>query len=261
MIELIFNTTNDFWKNFATSTATLTVGLLGFITAILTLIFSNSNNKRNHYFLLEKDKRDREDKLKKDELDFAKDKRERQRAYNRVLGCFLKVYHSYIKHKFLFNEDGISIMPDKYLIQMLDKIDNFIEEINTFKRIVITETEIIPELTIHLHELLDILSRFELLSAQIPTDPSQPDTEKMKVVFQRAHTFAVSELLDEYFTDLIEKLSKKAEVSDDFIDLMKEFNSSETMERNIKTQQEIMERMMQSLSRQLGQDVTINDFM
>ena len=67
MIELCINSTDEFWSKFATSSATLIVGIFGFTMAILTLIYSNYNNKRNHSFLLEKDKRDREDRLKKDE--------------------------------------------------------------------------------------------------------------------------------------------------------------------------------------------------
>jgi len=66
MTDLCINGTDDFWKNFAASSATLIVGILGFTMAILTLLFSSYNNKRNHSFLLEKDKRDREDRLKKD---------------------------------------------------------------------------------------------------------------------------------------------------------------------------------------------------
>jgi hypothetical protein len=242
MITFCANDSFGFLKTISTSSVTLIIGLLGFTSAILTLIYSHFNNKKNLNLLLEKDIR------------------ERQRAYNRVLGSFLKVYHSYIKHKYLFNEDGVLIIPDKYLVQMLDKIDNFNSEINSFRKCIANETEILPELTIYLHELLDLLGRFELLSSAIPTDPMNPNSEQMKVLFQRAHTYAVKELLDEYFTDLIETIAKRADVSEEFLQDINAFNSTETIEKNIKMQEEIMTRMMQSLSRQLGGDVKIEDF-
>ncbi len=254
MIELCINSTNDFWKNFST----LIVGVFGFTMAILTLIYSNFNNKRNHKFLLEKDKRDREDRLKKDELDFAKDKRDRQKAYNRVLGSFLKVYHSYIQHKYLFSESGVSNIPDKYLMKTVEKLDNLNFEIISFKKTVSEESSILPELTIYLHEILNLLGRFEMVVAEIPTDISEEDSINAKLIVQRAHSFAVEELLDEYFTDLIEKIAIKADISDEFLTEIKEFNSTGTIERNMEMQNEILKRYIESISRQTGQDIDIN---
>jgi len=138
---------------------TLIIGLLGFTTAILTLIFSHLNNNRNLTFLLEKDKRDREDRLKRDELEFNKDKWDRQKAYNRVLGCLLKVFRSYIVHKHYYNEKGVENIPDSLLPQLLDKIDHFNSDIKSLNKTVNIETEIIPELTIILHEFLDLLTQ------------------------------------------------------------------------------------------------------
>jgi hypothetical protein len=258
MINFYFEGQEDFFKSTITATATIIVGLLASFTGILTIIVSYYSNKRNLNFLLEKDKREHESRQKKDELEFAKDTRDKQKAYNRILGAFLKVYHSYVKHKFLFDEKGVNNFPDQYLLQTLDKIDNFKIEISSFKKRFEEEAEIIPELTIYLHEILDILGRFELLDGQIPVDPNNPDAETAKLVFQRAHTYAVSELLDSYFEDLIEKIARKADVSEEFLKELKDINSKDSIEFNIRTQKEIMDRMFASLSRQTGQEINID---
>ena len=253
MLLQCFCDTSDVSNNFNASSATLIVGILGFTTAILTLIYSNYSNKRNHNFLLEKDKRDREDRLKKDELDFAKDKREKQRAYNRILGSFLKLYHSYINHKYFFKETGIPILPDSILTQIVEKIDNFNSEVKSFKKTFNKESEIVPELTIYLHDILIILERFKIVVTQISNDPSIEDPEKIKLIVQRAHLFAVEEMLDKYFIDLIDSIANKAEVSDEFLEEIKEFNSKETVDKNIELQSELFNRFLESISRQTGQ--------
>lgn len=258
MVELCINSPSDFWKNLSDSSGTLIVGVLGFTTAIATLVYSSYNNKRNYDFLLEKDKRDSEERSKKDELDFAKDKRERQRAYNRILGSFLKVYHSYIQHKYLFKETGVPNIPDKFLIQMVEKLDNLNVEIVSFKNLVSEESAILPELTIYLHEILNLLSRFEMVVAEIPTDISLEEYTKAKLLIQRAHSFAVEKLLDEYFSDLIDKIAIKAEISDEFLKEIREFNSNDAVEKNIEMQRELSQRYFESISRQTGQFIDIN---
>lgn len=258
MIE-IYN--EDFWKIFASGTATLIVGILGFTSTILALIFSNLNTKRNLNFLLEKDKRDREDKLKRDELDFAKDKYERQKAYNRVLGSFLKLYHSYLQHQYIFNENGLKVIPDEYLLAIVEKIDNLDVEILLFKKIVSEESAILPELTIYLHEIQNLLSRFVIVAEQFSKDNSDIEGKDTKLLIQRAHSYAVKEMLDEYFEDLIEKLAIKADVSEDFLNEIRKFNSDETIEKNMESQSEIMKRFFESLSKQTGQNITDNDFL
>jgi len=223
--------------NNSTAIVSLIVGTLGFLTAILTLIFSSRNNRRNY------------------KLQEHKENRERSKSYNRVLGNLLKVYHSYIKHKHLYKDEGVQDFPDAVLVQFVDKIDNFEVEIVKFKKVVENESEIIPELTIYIHELLDLLSRFELLSEHIPINDSSIE----KLVFKRAHNYAVSELLDEYFDDLILKLSQKADIEENFIETLKEFNSDDTICKTIKIQQKILKRMMESLSKQTGQNLEISD--
>lgn len=244
---------DEFWKNLTT----LMVGTLGFITAILTLLYSNYNNKRNYNFLLEKDKRDRLERLKKDELDFAKDKRERQRAYNRVLGSFLKLYHAYIQHKYLFKESGVSNIPDSYLIQIVDKLDNLNVEIDSFKKTANDEAAILPELTIYLHEILNLLGRFEMVTEQVQVGIPTEALPTAKLLFKRAHSYAVQELLDEYFIDLIDKIAIKADTSQEFLKEIKDFNSTETIERNFEMQNEIMKRYFESISRQSGQQIDL----
>ncbi|MCG2418264.1 hypothetical protein K8089_04455 [Aequorivita sp. F47161] len=224
-----------------TAIISLIIGGLGFISAIGTLIFTTRNNNRNY-------------KLQDD-----KNEREKSKAYNRVLGNFLKVYHSYIKHKHLLNENGIENIPDSALEQIIEKIDNFEHEIKKFRIVIDNESEIIPELTIQLHEIMDLLGRFEIMSEQFKNNALDLNLQKNKLVLKRAFVFSIKDLLDDYFEDLINDLSKKAEISNEFKDHLAEFNSDETIGRNIKLQQKLTERMLVSLSKQLGREVTIKE--
>tara|TARA_R110000744_G_C19361432_1_gene561448 strand:+ start:1916 stop:2638 length:723 start_codon:yes stop_codon:yes gene_type:complete len=224
-----------------TAIISLIIGGLGFISAIGTLIFSTRNNNRNY------------------ELQSDKNEREKSRAYNRVLGNFLKVFHSYIKHKYLLNENGMENIPDFALEQTIEKIDNFEHEIEKFKIVVDNESEILPELTIQLHEILDLLSRFQIMSEQFKNNSFDLKLQKNKLVMKRAFIFSIKDLLDEYFSDLINDLSEKAEASNEFKENLVEFNSEETIERNLELQNMVLERMSASLSRQLGRTISINE--
>tara|TARA_R110000764_G_scaffold119039_2_gene206633 strand:- start:33506 stop:34228 length:723 start_codon:yes stop_codon:yes gene_type:complete len=224
-----------------TAIISLIIGALGFISAIGTLIFTTRNNNRNF------------------ELQKENNEREKSKAYNRVLGNFLKVYHSYIKHKHLLNENGMKNIPDFALEHTIDKIDNFEHEIEKFRIVVDNESEIIPELTIQLHEILDLLGRFQLMSEQFRNNTFDLNLQKNKLVLKRAFIFSIKDLLDDYFNDLINDLSEKAEVSEEFKKNLSEFNSEETIERNFELQNTLFERMLESLSRQLGRTVTIDE--
>ena len=224
-----------------TAIVSLIVGGLGFLSAIGTLIFTTINNNRN--FKLQSDKNERE----------------KSKAYNRVLGNFLKVYHSYIKHKHLLNENGIKKIPDFALEQVIEKIDHFEKEIEKFKVVVDHESEIIPELTIQLHEILDLLGRFQLMSEQFRNNEFDTNLQQNKLVLKRAFVYSVKDLLDEYFTDLINDLSERAEVSDEFKENLSKINSEEAIEKNLELQDKLFERMLDSLSRQLGRTVTFEE--
>ena len=224
-----------------TAIISLIIGGLGFISAIGTLIFTTRNDNRN--YIIQADKNERE----------------KSKAYNRVLGNFLKVYHSYIKHKYLLNENGMENIPDSAFEQIIDKIDNFEYEIKKFRIVIDNESEIIPELTIQLHEIMDLLGRFEIMTEQFKNNAFDLNLQKNKLVLKRAFIFSIKDLLDDYFGDLINDLSEKAEVSNEFKDNLSEFNSEETIGRNLKLQQKLTERMLASLSRQLGRQVTIKE--
>lgn len=224
--------------NNTTAIVSLIIGGLGFLSAIGTLIFTARNNNRNY------------------QLQIDKDEREKSKSYNRVLGNLLKVYHSYIKHKHILHENGLKDFPDFMLEQLIDKIDNFEQEIENFRNVVENESEIIPELTIQLHELLDLLKRFQLMSELFRDYEFDLNLQQNKIVLKRAFIFSVKELLDEYFLDLINDLSEKAEVTDGFKENLAEFNSEETIERNLELQNKLIERMLDSLSRQLNRPVS-----
>ena len=121
------------------------------------------------------------------------------------------------------------------------------------------ESEILPELTIQLHEILDLLSRFQIMSEQFKNNSFDLKLQKNKLVMKRAFIFSIKDLLDEYFSDLINDLSEKAEASNEFKENLVEFNSEETIERNLELQNMVLERMSASLSRQLGRTISINE--
>ena len=142
----------------------LLFGLLGFITAIATIFFTSRHNSNSL------------------RLQQNKEEWERKKAYNHVFGRFLNLYHSYVKHKFLFDDEGVEILHDDILIKSVDLIDNFQNEVNKFRNVVDKETEIIPELSLLIHELLDLLSRFELIGSMIPINVEDPNSLKSKLM-------------------------------------------------------------------------------
>jgi hypothetical protein len=97
------------------------------------------------------------------------------------------------------------------------------------------------------------------MSEQFKNNALDLNLQKNKLVLKRAFVFSIKDLLDDYFEDLINDLSKKAEISNEFKDHLAEFNSDETIGRNIKLQQELTERMLVSLSKQLSREVTIKE--
>lgn len=225
----------------------LIVGVLGFVVAILTFIYTNKNNRKNL------------------ELSQSIDRRDTQKSYNRVLGSLLKVYHSFLKHKMLFNEDGVEHMPDEVLMLKIEELDSFEDNIEYFKVVTTEESEIIPELTLYIHELIELLEKFRLVSEHFSSLGSVggiPDDQLqlLKLAFMRAHNFSYQEILDEYFIDLIELISDKADVEDGFLEEVKSYNSEESSSESLTIQSKIKSRLEESLSRQLGEDFSFDDF-
>ena len=149
--------------------------------------------------------------------------------------------------------------PDHILEQIIGKVDSFENEIEKFQVVINNESEIIPELTIQLHEILDLLGRFQIMSEKFKNKEFNLESDMNRLVLKRAHLFSVKELLDEYFSELINDLSEKADVSDKFKEIMFEFNSEKTRKSLLEIQNLLIERMLESLSRQLGRKITFND--
>ena len=237
MFEFL-NSLSEAWK---TALATVTVGLLVFIATMLTLIFSSRNNKLNY------------------KLQIEKEKGEKQKSYNRVLGSFLKVYHSYLKHNLLFSEEKHKFAADNQLLLVAEKIDNLTRDIESFKKTIDEESEILPEITFLLHTILDILDRFEIINSEISSDFGLGEVENPKLILKRAQAFAVKEILDNSFQELIKKIAIKADVSDEFLLELKEYNSQTYEQISLEYQDEIFKRFLESLSRQLGVDFNIDE--
>lgn len=229
----------------STAIASLVVGGLGFMSAIATLMFNAYNSKKNF-----------ELQVKINNLQHEKDNRDKSKAYNRVLGNLLKVFHAYVKHKQLLSESGFKDVPDEYLLKLLDEIDSFESEIVKFNSVANSETEIIPELTMQLHQLLEILNRFLLMTKHFKKNQSDSYLQENKLILKRAYIYSVSEYLDEMFDDVIKELSYKAETSNEFKDLISQFNSQETINQSFEIQEKLILRLLESLSRQFGREVT-----
>ena len=104
-----------------------------------------------------------------------------------------------------------------------------------------------------------MLDRFEIFSSEISNDIKFQNTEITKLVLQRAQNFAVKEILDEMFQDLIEQIAIKAEVSNNFLNDIKEYNSETYEEKSLENQQHIFKRFLESLSRQIGKEIKVED--
>ena len=237
--------------NDSASIVALVVGTLGFSSAIITLIFSAKHNRKTL------------------DLQLRIDAQDRQKSYNRVMGSLLKTYRSYLNHKMLYAETGVKSIPDKLLIMQLDNLDSFEAEIVYFQQVTNEESEIIPELTIYIHELLDFLNRFKIISKNLSSSEQiegvdqslSEQIDQFKLAIKRAHNYSYEELLDQCFLDLLNLISKKADVSEDFMNEVKMFDSEEMASETLKFQEKIKTRMQESINRQLGTEINIDELM
>lgn len=238
MVEYL-NNIEDSWK---IPLATITGALIAFFGAMTTLLITSRYSKLNYNFLVQKDRY------------------EKQKSYNRVLGSFLKVYHSFLKHNLLFSENKQKFIPDDQLISFAQKLDNLTRDIEAFKKTVNEEAEILPEITLNLHSIIDLLDRFEIANTEIPNDVNVDDTENSKLVILRAQAFAVNEILNDAFHDLINTIAIKAEVSEEFLNNLRDYNSDSYEEKSLDQQEEIYKRFIESYERQTGKKFPLDDF-
>lgn len=218
------------------------------IIAIVSLLVTHFNNKRNLKFLEEKDKHETEQKRIIDEMEISKDKRYQQRAYNRLSSGLLKLYNSYIKHRCLYAGN-----------QRLDVVeinDTFIEDIAAFKTVYNKEVDIIPEYAISLFELVDTLNRFVLLKdiLEKEQDLVQNNGHK-KLKAKRAVMDSLSALLDKEFVDILDQISDKADISEPYKRYLKDNSPESYVANSLKIQQEMIKRMEDSFRKQTNSDV------
>ena len=180
------------------------------------------------------------------------EKRLKRTSYNRIFTAVLKLYFSYLKHAEFYSEKAPLNFPDEIYIPMLKHLTNFNSDIDEFKQIVDKESDIVPEIMIQTHMLFDAVDRIRIVDRIQASNPQNhlqlSDTESLGV--KRAQFYAMKEIYDEFFEEIIDNLQEKTCTSTDFIEKIKYFNTEEYQKENNIEQRKTMKKYYESLKRQ-----------
>lgn len=184
-------------------------------------------------------------------ISFNNGKKKKRESYNRVFTGLIKLYYSYIKHKGLYSEKAIFGVPDEEYIQVVKHIDTFDSDIQKFQNLLIDEVEIVPEISLKVHTVFEIIDRFGVIdrigNSGIPNTEIS-DEEKLSI--KRAQFFALDEFLSDFFKDIIEEIAKKTSVKKKFINDLFYLGSDEHEKETFDEQLKLIKRYYESLNRQ-----------
>lgn len=180
------------------------------------------------------------------------DKKKKQQAYNRTFTSVVKLYYSYLKHKKIYSEETPGNFPEEIYVKVVKHLNSFNDDLDEFKNSVLKESEIIPEISIQAHMLFDTIERTRVLDKmKLAEDPALDEiSEKDDLAVKRAQFYAMGEIYDEFFTDIITEMRKHTTVKKEFVERLFYFKSSEYEKEAEKEQKRIMIRYFESLNRQ-----------
>lgn len=180
------------------------------------------------------------------------EKKAKKTSYNRLFTSVLKLHFSYLKHSELYAEKPPMNFPDEMYIPMLKHLDTFDSDLNEFKETVGKESDVIPEIIIQTHMLFDAIDRIRIVdriqAKNIENHIQISDTENVGI--KRAQFYAMKEMYDDFFEDLITDLQKKTKTSPNFIKRIKYFKTEKYKLEVADEQKKIMKRYYESLNRQ-----------
>lgn len=184
-------------------------------------------------------------------ITYYKDSKKKKQAYHKVFTGVLKLYYSYQKHKIIYREEAVLGLPNEIYIVIAKHLDSFNADIDSFKKIIDEETEIIPEISLTTYAMFDIIDRFRVVDRiSASGQPNTAITDNEKLVIRRGQFFALEEFLTEFFKDVIQEIRNKTLVSKKFTERLFYLDSDEYEREAIAEQINIMRRYYESLHRQ-----------
>ncbi len=160
------------------------------------------------------------------------EKKAKQVSYNRLFSSVLKLHFSYMKHTEIYAEKPPMSMSDEMFVPMIEHIDTFSSDIDDFKKTIDRESDVVPEIIIQTHYLFDTIDRIRILD-RIQEKNSKSNieiTESENIAIKRALFYAMSEIFDDFFDDIILQLHKKSSSSNSFVKMLKHFKTDEYKE-------------------------------
>lgn len=180
------------------------------------------------------------------------EKNKKRQAYNRVFSAIIKTYYSYLKYKMFYSESSLKI-PDEILLLIIKHTDNFKEDLDNFKSAAFAEAEIIPEITFKAHHLFDTLERLSVFD-KFKASEDAPDlgfiSESHELIIKRALLYALEEVFDNFFIDIIKEIKKHTPINKKFISRLLNLNTESYRVENELKQNKVYQRYRESLKKQ-----------
>lgn len=180
------------------------------------------------------------------------DKKKKQQAYNRTFTSVIKLFYSYLKHKKIYAEETPGNLPEEIYVTIAKHLSSFNEDLDEFKSSVLKESEIIPEVSIQAHILFDTIDRMRVMDKmKLAADPALAQlSDKDDLVIKRAQFYALSEVFEQFFTDIITDIRKYTTVSKEFVERLFYFKSADYEKEAEEEQRKVMAKYFESLHRQ-----------
>lgn len=189
------------------------------------------------------------------------DKKKREVVYNRVFTSVIKLYLSFIKHKMLYSEETPYNLPNELYSLIASGVDSFNSDIDEFKIAIDKESEIIPEILIQTHILIETIDRVRILdkiNASVAVELGEI-TNQDNLFIKRALFYSFEKVLKEHFEHVIIEMRKYTTVKKSFIDNIFIYDSKEYFREAEKAQREIFKRYIESLNRQGAIPISVLD--
>lgn len=180
------------------------------------------------------------------------DKKKKQAAYNRLFVSLIKIYYSYLKHKKIYSEKPFGNLPDEVYALIAKHLDSFSNDLEEFRTAMITESEILPEFLIQFHVFFESIDRMRMIDKmKLGADPAiGPLSDEHSLIIKRAQFYAISEMCESFFDDMIIDFRRHTSVKTEFVNRLLYFKSAEyETEANLE-QRNIFKRYFESLKLQ-----------
>lgn len=180
------------------------------------------------------------------------DTRKRKAAYNRTFSAVLKLYLAYVSLRETYSQSSEGYIPEDALAIYSKNDDSLPKAIRDFETTMNKEADIVPEILLLTHALVDVLNRITLAQSIKNMDEkyfSELSDENMLSI-KRAQVYALKDGIDEIFLDTFIDVRKKSTINKSFIKKLKLLNSDEFSHGLQAEQHMFINKYFESLNKQ-----------